>query len=160
MSTGLPRVKLRKRFMSCGNRQGSALLRPMTPFCAMATMSETRGAAALITVDYCPATGRRASLDLDCRVKNHDVAERHAKELRGLRTVLLHTGKQPALQTPQSRQRSRAYHVPPHEERAVLGKHPQAAAATGLERFGDIGSLHEAEARGDEVHPRSRLVDP
>ena len=36
------------RFGSFGRRHGSALPRPMTPFCAIATISETSGRAAFI----------------------------------------------------------------------------------------------------------------
>src|SRR2546429_217968 len=48
MSTGLPSVQALKRLRSFGKRHGSALPRPMTPFCAIATISETSGCTALI----------------------------------------------------------------------------------------------------------------
>src|SRR5438045_4371550 len=48
MSTALPRVNALKRCRSLGRRQGSALARPITPFCAIATISVISGCAALM----------------------------------------------------------------------------------------------------------------
>src|SRR5580704_11824139 len=83
MRMGLPMVDALKRRRSSGSRHGRPLARPMTPFSAIATTSETRGAT---------------PLDLHSRVEDDDVAEGHAEKLRRLRAVLLHTCKQPPLQ--------------------------------------------------------------
>src|ERR1700733_13904274 len=165
MSTILPRVNALKRLRPAGSRHGSALSRPMTPFCAMATIREISGCATFMP-HYCKdragsAIGRRVAtvLDLDGRVENHHVAEGHAEELRGLRAVLLHAREQPPLQAAPARQRAGAHHVPADEERAVLGEYAQPAGAARLECLGDIWHLHEAEARGDAEHPGHALLD-
>src|ERR1700746_1296777 len=117
MRIGLPRVHARKRLRSSGRRHGRELSRPITPFWAMATISEINGGPALMAADYC--RGRRGKVNvsprgavsyLDGRIEYDDIAEGHAEELRGLRAVLLHACKQPALQTPQPGERPCAYH--------------------------------------------------
>src|SRR5438045_8054468 len=116
MSTALPRVNALKRCRSLGSRQGSALARPITPFCAIATISVISGCAALMGAllqarpwqghwgeagnggRISTAVGSRLRSALDCgsrqpsdldRGVEHDhIPEGHAEELRRLGAVL------------------------------------------------------------------------
>src|SRR5437016_6915153 len=141
MSTALPRVNALKRCRSLGSRQGSALARPITPFCAIATISVISGCAALMgeLLQARPwqghwgeagnggristAVGSRQPSDLDRGVEHDHIPEGHAEELRRLGAVLLHARKQTPLQPAQARQRSRAHYVAADEEGAVLREH-------------------------------------
>src|SRR5580658_2647176 len=114
MRIGLPSVNSRKRFRSSGNRHGSALPLPMTPFCAMATIREITGSCGVSFI----MNGLLQSYasDLHRCVEDHQVAERHAEELRCLRAVLLHAREQASLQAAEARQRPGTHYVASDEE--------------------------------------------
>jgi len=118
-------VKARKRLRSSGRRHGMELSRPMTPFWAMATMSEINGGPTVMATDYCRGVRDKVNMspsgaatvsDLHGGIEYDHIPEGHAEELRGLRAVLLHAGKQPSLQPPQPREGTRAHHVAADEE--------------------------------------------